>query len=265
MRPELMLFDVGNTSVKVSLATREGLLATYALPSDARQTADGFGLALLGLLRHAGCEGARLEACVACSVVPGMDAMLRDAAERWLACPLLFAPGDVNVPIENRYDSPSEVGADRITGAFAARRLFPDAPSIIVADFGTALTFDCVSGQAYLGGLIFPGPMTAMAALAGSTAKLPPVSLDIAETEPRPGRSTAVSMQHGLAFGFAALVEGLCAKLSRQMPGPVKIISTGGYGRALARICPVLEDNVPALVSDGLRILYSEHMQNKGA
>ncbi|MCR5562610.1 MAG: type III pantothenate kinase [Desulfovibrio sp.] len=265
MRPELMLFDVGNTSVKVSFATREALLETYALPSDTRQTADGFGLALRGLVRHAGCEGVRLEACVACSVVPAMDAMLRDAAARWLDCPLFFAPGDITVPLENRYDSPAEVGADRITGAFAARRLFPDAPSIIVVDFGTALTLDCISGRAYLGGLIFPGPSTAMAALAGNTAKLPPVSLDIVETEPRPGRSTAVSIQHGLAFGFAALVEGLCAKLSRQMQGPVKIVSTGGYGKALARICPLLEENVPALVSDGLRILYSEKMQNKGA
>ncbi|RXE68108.1 type III pantothenate kinase, partial [Muribaculaceae bacterium Isolate-002 (NCI)] len=159
-------------------------------------------------------------------------------------------------------ERPSEVGADRLVGAFAARRLCPDAAPLLEVAFGPAVTFDCVSGQAYLGGLIFPGPATALAALSREAAKLPRVNLDIRAQEPAPGRDTTTSIQHGLVFGFVCMVEGLSQRLKRQMPGPAKVLATGGFAASIARVSPVFDQVLPALLLEGLRRLYYEERDN---
>ena len=258
MQPELLLFDIGNTSIKIGLADARRVLTSYALPAHANYSPDSFGLQLLTLLQHAGLEPGSLVACVASSVVPGFDPVLRDAVARYLDVPLLHAPQDLPIPLENCYERPAEVGADRLVGAYAARCHCPAAPSLLVVDFGTAVTFDCVRGQSYLGGLIFPGPATALAALSREAAKLPRVNLDICAQEPEPGRNTVTSIQHGLVFGFVSMVEGLSRRLTQQMPGPVTVLATGGFARSIARLSPVFDHVLPSLLLDGLRGLYYE-------
>ena len=259
MQAELLLFDVGNTSIKVGMADNGRVLASYSLPANVAQTADSFGLLLLSLLGHAGVGPAGLSACVVSSVVPGMDPLLREAVARFVGCPLLRAVDDLAVPLVNRFERPAEVGADRLVAAYAARRQFPEAASLVVADFGTALTLDCVSGDAYLGGLIFPGPGTALQALATHAAKLPQVDMDVTDEAPTPGRDTVTSIRHGLFFGYVSLTEGLCGRLGRQLPGPVTTVATGGFAAAIARVSKVYDAVLPALLLEGLRRLYSEY------
>jgi type III pantothenate kinase len=259
---DLLLFDIGNTNIKVGLASGRALLADYSLRTDAGRTADDLGLTLLELLRHAQLRPERLRACVASSVVPQLDQTMREMCRRYLHKELLFAPEDLPVPLLNRYERPAEVGADRLVGAYAARKLMPEAQSLICVDFGTALTFDCVTENAYLGGLIFPGVHTAASALAGSTAKLPEVSLKVDGLEPVPGRSTATSIRHGILCGYAALVEGLCARLSRGLAPPVAVLATGGFAGEMQRITGCFSRVVPGLLLEGLRLVY---LENKGA
>lgn len=263
MQAELLLFDVGNTSIKVGMADKNQVLAAYSLPAAPDQTADSFGLLLLSLLAHADVDAAALSACVACSVSPGMDSIIRDAVARYAGCPLLRVPCDLSVPLENRYERPAEVGADRLVAAYAARRQFPKAASLVVADFGTALTLDCVSGEAYLGGLIFPGPGTALAALSAKAAKLPRVNLDVHSLEPTPGRDTVTSIQHGLFFGYVAISEGLCPRLARQLAEPVFTVATGGFASEIARASSVFDAVLPELLLEGLRRLYYEAKANE--
>ena len=258
MQPELLLFDIGNTCIKVGLADSRGVTTSYNLRTDPAQPSDSLGLTLLELLRHAGAEP-RFTACVASSVVPGFDPLLREAVRRYLGCPLWMVPQDMPIPLQNHYERPQEVGADRLVGAYEARRLHPGPESLIVVDFGTAVTFDCISGNAYLGGLIFPGPRTAISALARETAQLPRVNLDVDALEPAPGRSTSVSIQHGLVFGFACMVEGLTQRLKKGLPGACLVLATGGFAPSIARISPDVFDAVlPSLLLEGLRRLYYE-------
>lgn len=258
MRHDLLLFDIGNTSMKVGLASREAVGPSYTLPTDAGQTADSLGLTLHALLGHAGVDAAGLRACLASSVVPGLEPALREACRRYVGRELLFAPRDIPVPLRNDYERPHEVGPDRLVGAFAARRLFPDPESLIVVDFGTAVTFDCITGQTYRGGLIFPGPLTAASALSSRTARLPRVSLEVDCEEPAIGRNTTTSIQHGLIFGFAGMVESLTHRLARQLPGETLVLGTGGFAREMARVTPCLHHVLPGLVLDGLRRLHAE-------
>ena len=186
MGKNLLLFDVGNTTTKVGLDGGAGM-RQFSFRTDSRLTPDDIGMKLLFLLDRAGVSLESVEAAVVSSVVPGVDYELVSAVEHYVGCPVLFVPRDIPVPLENRYRNPREVGADRLVVSCAARMLFPDDPSLIVIDSGTALTFDCVSGGAYLGGLIFPGPVTALDALAGAAAKLPHISLETDAAVPEPG------------------------------------------------------------------------------
>ena len=255
MANNLVLVDVGNTTMKVGLVCGT-VREVYTLPTNSGQTADTLGLTLLTLMQHAGCSRKDFAACVVCSVVPAVDSLLRAAIARYVGCPILFTPADLPVPLENRYLRPEQVGADRLVATHAARVLNPHVPALIVVDFGTAVTFDCVQDNAYLGGLIFPGPRTALNALAGATAKLPGVNLDCEALVPTPGRDTATSIRHGIVFGFASLVDGLVSKLSCQLRGPVKILATGGFASGMVRISSTLQEVTPDLLLRGLELLY---------
>lgn len=255
----LLLCDIGNTTMKFGLADGFVVRKCYVFPTRQDVTADSLGLELLSALGHAGTEWRRIDACVAASVVPGLNMILRQAASRYFGCRTMFAPGELAIPIENHYERPSEVGADRLVGAFAARRKFPEPPGLIVVDFGTAVTFDCIKENAYMGGLIFPGPATAVKALASGTAKLPQVGLDIPDCGPAPCRDTSTSIRHGLVFGYAALTEGLCARLAQQLPAPVKIVATGGFADVVGGLTQVFDAILPGLLLEGLVMLYNEH------
>ncbi len=257
----ILLLDIGNTSTKVGLAHREGLLTTYTLRTDAGQTADSLGLALCSLLQHAEkmhlvSIWERIEACVCSSVVPAMTPLVLEACGRFVGGAFYVVPDDILVPLHNNYNKPTEVGADRLVGAYAARTLVPDCTSLIVVDFGTATTFDCITNDAYLGGLIFPGMQTATAALNANTAKLPRVNLECDEEQPVPGRDTASSIKHGIIFGYVSLVEGLTARLAAQLEGSVSIVATGGFAPNIDKRTNCFHKILPDLVLVGLHKLY---------
>ena len=125
-----LLIDIGNTSLKIGVAGIEGLVASYTLPTDTQQSGDGLGLQLAYLLGHAGFGtpgtgpgNVALDGCVISSVVPGMNPLVAHACKRFLELTPRFAHRDLPIPLENRYERPNEVGADRLVGAFGARRL----------------------------------------------------------------------------------------------------------------------------------------------
>lgn len=259
MSEHLILADIGNTCIKIVFARPDALEASYSLPTRAQHTADSLGLSLLQLLALRGLAAKDITACLVCSVVPDVSTLLHEALQKYLGKEPLSFPGDFSIDLVNGYDQPQEVGADRLLAAFAARRLFADAPSIISVDFGTATTFDCVSGNTYLGGLICPGLFSSRNALASGTAKLPRISLEMTESSVRIGKNTITSMNHGFLFGFAAMTEGLCERLKAQLPGPTLVVGTGGAAHDLSRICRAFDIVRPDLILEGLRLLWNQN------
>lgn len=250
-----LLFDIGNTNIKAALADKKGIVQSFSLPTSREHTADSLGLDLTALLRFSKVDATMINGAVASSVVPGVNGLLLKACQRYIGHDIRFVPDDLPIPLENRYEEPLQVGADRLVGAFAARRLHPDAPSIICIDYGTATTFDCIEGNAYLGGLICPGVLSAASALAAKTAKLPAVALEVDSDLPLPGRSTSTSISHGFVFGFASMSEGLCARLAKSLKGPVTVVATGGFAQALAAVTDCFDDVRPDLLMEGLRLV----------
>ncbi len=249
-----MLLEIGNTNIKIGICTEARLLCAYALPTDTGITADLLGLRLLDVLRHSRVGLQELGGCVASSVVPAINPLARQACRRFLGQPVCFLAEDVDLPLENRYQNPREVGADRLVASYAARLLYPEPVSLISVDLGTATTFDCISGNAYLGGLICPGLLSSARNLAARTAKLPQISLELDESEPLIGVNTATSLNHGFIFGFAAMSEGLVARLGKLLPQPLEVVATGGFSTTVARVADCFDHVRPDLLLDGLRL-----------
>ncbi len=273
----VLLLDVGNTNVKIGLARPgHGIRTSYALPTapaGSLATADAWGLQLLDICRVEGLDPGEIAEIVACSVVPPMNPVLTRAAARFFGRPgqgIRFVPEDIALPIENRYARPQEVGADRLVTAYSARSSC-QAHNLIVVDFGTATTFDCVQGGAYLGGLICPGVLSSARALATGTAKLPQITLELGPAQLagslRIGTSTADSLNQGFIFGFAALVEGLVARLAQSLGvapgtgpdakgGDLRVIATGGFAPMIASVCPAIHEVREELLLEGLFLAW---------
>ena len=249
-----VLLEIGNTNIKIGICTAEKLLCSYALPTDTGITADLLGLRLLEVLQHSRVDVQELGDCVASSVVPSINPLARRACKRFLGQPVCFLAEDVDLPLENHYQNPREVGSDRLVASYAARVLYPEPASLISVDLGTATTFDCISGNAYLGGLICPGLLSSARNLAMRTAKLPQITLELDESEPLIGVNTSTSLNHGFIFGFAAMSEGLTARLGKLLPQPLEVIATGGFAVTVAGAADCFDHVRPDLLLDGLRL-----------
>lgn len=258
----ILLLDVGNTNVKIGLARPgQGVQSCYALPTSTAgslDTADAWGLKLLDICRVEDLTPGQVLDVVAASVVPPMNPVISRAAERFFRRQVRFVPGEaphgIPLPIENRYARPQEVGADRLVTAYAAR-LREKAETLVVVDFGTATTLDCVQGNAYLGGLICPGVLSSARALATGTAKLPHITLEITPGPLNVGKSTSESLNQGLIHGFAAMVEGLAARIAESVgasPGEARVIATGGFAARVAAVCPAIHEVREDLLMEGL-------------
>jgi pantothenate kinase type III len=156
----LLAIDVGNTNIVLGVFDKTALLQSWRLQTLRERTSDELGLLVEGLFHHSGLDRSTVNGIILGSVVPPLTGATQAMAERYFGLtPLVVDPaGNSGMPI--LYENPSEVGADRIVNAIAAREQYggnSERP-LIVCDFGTATTLDAVSGKGeYLGGAICPG------------------------------------------------------------------------------------------------------------
>jgi type III pantothenate kinase len=152
------------------------------------------------------------------------------------------------------YDNPKEVGADRIVNAVAAYNERKNA--VIVVDFGTATTFDYVSERGeYMGGVISPGIMISCEALFQKASKLPRVEI-FARPPFIMAKNTIASMNAGIVYGYAGLVEGIISRMKKEVNREVYVVATGGLAPLIASECPIIDKVDDFLTLNGLRIIF---------
>lgn len=251
MSQTVLVCDIGNSTLKIGLADDKRIISVRRIPIEQENSA-GFSSAYLEKFIR-GKKG-QIKDCVAVSVVPSIDHLLTDVILETLGKRVLFVQKDILVPLENCYFNHEELGADRLVAAYAARIRYPGWRCLIVIDYGTAITFDCVCRNKFLGGLIFPGPEPAMLALSQSAEKLS--NLEIGHCEFSIGRDTISCIKQGLLHGYAALTEGICNRLEKLLEAPVYIIATGGFSARMQPLVPRLDAVEEKLVLEGLRNLY---------
>ena len=252
----LLAVDVGNTETVMGVFRDTELAWHWRLSTVPDRTADELALLFGGLLEHQDLSFDRnITAVVISSVVPPATQALREMVRGYFRFPPLVVEPGVKTGIPVRTDNPREVGADRIVNAAAALDKY-GAPAIVV-DFGTATTFDAVSEAGeYVGGVIAPGIQISAQALYQQTAQLRRVEL-VAPASVI-GTSTVESLQSGLVYGYASLVDGMVERIAKELGSPT-VVATGGLAPVVIPHCERIDHEEPWLTLEGLRLVFERN------
>ena len=252
----LLVVDVGNTQTHLGAFRGEELLHDWRFATVRESTADELGSRLRNLLALRELTFADLDASILSSTVPQLRPEWTAMAERYLGHTMpVIGPGlRTGMPI--RMDNPREVGADRLVNSVAAYERV-GGPCVIV-DFGTAITYDVVSGDGeYVGGIIAPGVEISLEALTSRAAAIP--KIDLAPPRALIGKSTVEAIRSGVIYGFAAQVDGMIARLRGELGDGTEAIATGGLASAIVPFCELIEDIDEMLTLTGLRIIFERN------
>lgn len=249
----LLTLDVGNTIVTAGIYDGGQLSATWRFATDVEKLPDEYGVLALSLLEHEGIDPVQVtEAIIAC-VVPDLEPAFDQMCRRYFKTTPLHVTAGIKTGLRILYDTPREVGADRVADAVAAIHHY--GPPLIVVDLGTATVFDAINGDGeYLGGAISPGLGIASEALFRRAAKLYRVELD--RPKSAIGRNTITAIQSGILFGYVGLIEGIVARMKAELGDDAKVIGTGGYSAIIARETDAIDKVDPDLTLEGLRLIY---------
>jgi len=253
----LLVVDVGNTNTVLGLFDGDTLVHDWRIRTVVDHTVDEYGMLIYNLYKSSKIGTKRISDIIISCVVPPMLNILEPLCRKYFHLkPLIVGPG-VKTGMPIYYDNPKEVGADRIVNAVAAFEKY--RRDLIIVDFGTATTFDYVSAKGeYLGGCIAPGIMISSEALFERAAKLPRVEL----SKPKSiiAKDTVSSMQAGIIYGYAGLVDGIARRMQAEAKGDPMVVATGGLAKIVApetKTIAVVDD---MLTLEGLRLI---HLRNK--
>lgn len=248
----LLAIDVGNTNTVLGVFAGKDLQGHWRLSTRRDATADEFGILLRALFEAAGIPLADVGGVIVASVVPQLDAAMETWCRQAFARPPLWVGPGMKTGLPVLYDTPSDVGADRIVNAVAAFE--EHGGPCIVVDFGTATTLDAISAKGeYLGGAIAPGIGISADALFQRAAKLPRV--DVAKPKAVIGRNTVSSIQSGLFYGYLGLVGEIVRRMKAELGGKAVVVATGGLSHLILAEAEFVDRVNPLLTLTGLRIL----------
>ena len=250
----LLVIDVGNTNTVMGVYKDNGLACGWRIRTEKQTTEDEFNLLLKGLFSGERIKLYNIRKTIISSVVPTM-AMILDAfclkymkhAPHWVSADSVYHW----MPI--LYKNPSEVGADRIVNSVAAFHKYKK--EMVIIDFGTATTFDAISAKGeYLGGAISPGIGISSEALFSKASKLPRVEIFQAPGNVI-GKQTTESIQSGIIYGYAGLVDGIVTRMKKELGGEPMVIATGGLAPLMEKVAETIEVVEPNLTLEGLRLI----------
>ena len=256
----LLVIDIGNTNVSLGIFDyrneRGELSQHWRTGTHREQTSDEVALMVTALFEHAGRGVLEVTHVIISSVVPPLLPIWeRVSTKLFDRPPIVVGPG-IRTGMPVRYENPREVGADRIVNALAAYEML--GGPVIVVDFGTATTFDCISREGeYLGGAIFPGIHTSMEALFERASMLHRV--EIARPKTVIGKTTTGALQSGLLFGYAGVVDAMVERIRGELGGDAQVVATGGLAHLVGSESSAIERVEPFLTLEGLLIIFEKN------
>ncbi|HEX6644199.1 MAG TPA: type III pantothenate kinase [Gemmatimonadales bacterium] len=249
----LLALDIGNTEITAGLFRGDSLSGHWRMTTHPDRTPDEWASAIGSFLVDRGHSPNEVRAVCIASVAPGVTSSVADGVALATGTRPVAVDARTPLPVSLDVDEPLSVGADRVVNVLAALERYQS--DVIVVDFGTATTFDCITGDGrFIGGAIMPGLRTSADQLTRRAAKLPATELQVPARVI--GRRTEECIQAGVLFGAADAVDGLVRRLKAEWPGggSPRVIATGGLATLVAPLCTTIEAVADDLTLNGLRI-----------
>ncbi len=257
----LLTIDIGNTNITLGAYDDDNLVFVSRMATDKSRTDDQYAIELKSILELHNAKDLKFCGCAISSVVPELTFVMSKAAEKITGeMPLILGPG-VKTGINILADDPSQAGADLVAASVAAANLYP-LPCFVI-DLGTATKINVVDENgSFCGCIIAPGVGISLEALSSKTSQLPSISL----TTPKKaiGTNTVDCMQSGVVFGTAAMLDGLCDRMEKELGKKVQsFVATGGLSREIIKSCDhdIIHD--AELILKGLKIIYEKNRKSK--
>ncbi len=257
----ILVCDVGNTNIVFGVFDKNSLLLQFRISTFINRSSDEYAVIILSILRENEISKNDINNILIASVVPPLLFHLKNTFRKYFKIlPNVLSSGD-KFGIKNLYNPPEHVGIDRIINSVSGFEKYKQA--LIIIDFGTATTFDVISSKGeYIGGVITPGIKIAKEALFLNTSKLPKVEIE------RPpsivGTTTIHSIQSGLTYGYAALVDGIVNKIKNEYKKEkFKVLATGGLASIIDELSETIEIVEKDLTLNGLNIIFNKRNKNE--
>ncbi len=250
----LLAVDLGNSTIRLALYEGVEQWVTAALPTSRAASAEELAAGLAGALDSALRGGARVDAVAVSSVVPDLENRLRSALRSRFSCVPEFVGRELPPPFPVRYRPPGSAGADRLANVAAALRR-RGAP-VIVVDCGTATNLEVAAEEgAFIGGAILPGPEAMRGALYDAAPHLPPVEIE------RPARviggTSRECLESGLYHGSVSQLRGMVEQVRAELGVAAPVIGTGGWAERLLSGQQWVDEVVPLLTLEGVRLFWA--------
>jgi type III pantothenate kinase len=205
-------------------------------------------------------ENKRDGVIVVSSVKPAWTKVIREIVQTSLEEDILIIGKDIPLPMTLWVDEPGMVGTDRVISAAAAYDVVGD--TVVVADFGTAVTIDLVDQNGiFLGGVICPGFEISAKALREYTAQLPNIKI----TKPKApyGKNTVDAINCGLYYSIVGALQEIIRRYAEKFGKWPQTIITGSGAKVIAGDCEFIDNYVPNLVVKGIVLAYKKYIEQK--
>jgi type III pantothenate kinase len=253
----LLAIDVGNTQTVIGLFTGDRLSTHWRVSTNLGDTEDELHIKIRGLLSLSGISERDIEAVALSSVVPPLTGSWDNVAqticgERAVKADLAHVPW-----LDISYDSPVEIGSDRIADAVGAIERY-GAP-VVVVDLGTATNIEVIDrDRCFLGGVIAPGFVTSSDALFEAASRIP--RFDLRAPSCVIGSSTREAVQSGLVFGEVDRIDGLVRRIWNELGYHTSVIATGGLAHRISNLSTTITATNETLTLEGLQIIYQRSL-----
>lgn len=251
----VLAIDIGNTNIVLGLFEKDELKAKFRIQTSKLETIDGYGIRCYNLINYAGYKVEDIEGVVISSVVPELDYTFENLVAKFFKQKALFVIPGTKTGLKIKLENPKQLGSDLIAAAVAGIEEY--TVPLIMIDLGTAITIAVINEKKeYLGGVIYPGINTAFSSLTRAAAKLESARME--KVDNVIGKDTVSSIQSGMLFGTASMLDGMIRKIKASYPNALVILS-GGHGSLIKEYLEekvTLDDDV---VLKGLNIIYKKN------
>lgn len=250
----IFLASIGNTNLTYGLF-HQGIITVDRYPiQKLSDPSDIESLYNSILIKHE-ISKTQIEGAVLTSVVPEKNNLFMETLGKLTSSEPIFISAQTDFGLD-RSEYSGVLGTDRLLCCSAALKKYKSP--FIVIDLGTATTLNVINQHgAFIGGVILPGVVTGLQALATKTSLLQ--SISFTHQDSVIGKNTAEGMLAGATYGNAAMIEGLVKRIQQELGDITPVIVTGGNVDKVLAYCDMEVNVEPNLLLEGLAEQYIRH------